>query len=76
MSYMTVGTLQAFEALMVEKPGFNHYDSGCEGITPECRSCLFHRPHWKYQSCVFAECPYSPVTLSTRKPTSETAKER
>ena len=55
MSYMTVGTLQAFEALMVEKPGFNHYDSGCEGITPECRSCLFHRPHWKYQSCVFAE---------------------
>ena len=28
MSYMTVGTLQAFEALMVEKPGFNHYDSG------------------------------------------------
>jgi hypothetical protein len=37
MSYMTVGTLQAFEALMVEKPGFNHYDSGCEGITPECR---------------------------------------
>ena len=52
MSYMTAGKLQAFEALMKEVPG-------------ECRSCCFHRPYWKYQTCVFEECPYSPVKLST-----------
>ena len=57
MSYMTAGKLQAFEALMKEVPGFDHYDSGCDGICPECRSCRFHRPHWKYQSCVFDESP-------------------
>ena len=67
MSYMTAGTLQAFEALMQEAPGDDHYDSGCEGICPECRSCRFHRPYWKYQSCVFEECPYYPVPVSTRK---------
>ena len=44
MSYMTAGKLQAFEALMKEVPGHNHYDSGCDGICPECRSCCFHRP--------------------------------
>ena len=58
MSYMTAGKLQAFEALMKEIPGHNHYDSGCDGICPECRSCCFHRPYWKYQTCVFEECPY------------------
>ena len=45
MSYMTAGKLQAFEALMKEVPGHNHYDSGCDGICPECRSCCFHRPY-------------------------------
>ena len=35
MSYMTAGKLQAFEALMKEVPGHNHYDSGCDGI---CRN--------------------------------------
>ena len=54
MSYMTAGKLQAFEALMKEVPGHNHYDSGCDGICPECRSCCFHRPYWKYQTCVCA----------------------
>ena len=34
MSYMTAGKLQAFEALMKEVPGHNHYDSGCDGICP------------------------------------------
>ena len=32
MSYMTAGKLQAFEALMKEVPGHNHYDSGCDEI--------------------------------------------
>ena len=51
------GCSLAFEVLMKETP-YNHYDSGCDGICPECRSCCFHRPHWKYQSCVFEFCPY------------------
>lgn len=67
MGYFTAGKLQAFEELMQDIPGFNHYDSGHDGICPECRSCQFHRPLWKYQSCVFPECPYSPVVLSTRR---------
>ena len=54
----------AIEAIMKEKP-YSHYDSGCDGICGECRSCRFHRPYWKYQSCVFKECPYSSVVLST-----------
>ena len=60
------GCARAFEVLMQETP-FSHYDSGFDGICEECRSCQFHRPHWKYQSCVFEECPYSPVSLSTRR---------
>ena len=75
MSYMTAGKLQAFEALMKEVPGHNHYDSGCDGICPECRSCCFHRPYWKYQTWVFEECPYSPVKLSTLRCQPVTARE-
>ena len=75
MSYMTAGKLQAFEALMKEVPGHNHYDSGCDGICPECRSCCFHRPYWKYQTCVFEECPYSPVKLSTLRGQPVTSRE-
>ena len=63
MKRMTAGDLQALELLMQTTPGFEHYDSGVDGILPECRSCRFHRPHWKYQSCVFAECPYGKEDL-------------
>lgn len=28
----------AFEALMKDTPGFDHYDSGYDGILPECRN--------------------------------------
>lgn len=58
---------QAFGLLMRETPNQDHYDSGCDGICPECRTCRFHRPHRKYQSCVFQFCPYSPIAISTRK---------
>ncbi len=59
---------KAFDALMQETP-YSHFDSGCEGIIPECRTCRFHRPFWKYQSCVFAECPYccNPVSIIQHK---------
>ena len=69
MKRMTAGDLQALELLMQTTPGFEHFDSGADGILPECRSCRFHRPFWKYQSCVFAECPYccNPVLPSKIK---------
>lgn len=57
----------AFEALMKDAPGVDHYDSGYDGILPECRNCRFHRPLWKYQSCVFEECPYCITKQSTKK---------
>ena len=50
MKRMTAGDLQALELLMQTIPGFEHFDSGADGILPECRSCRFHRPQWKYQS--------------------------
>ena len=65
MSKMTTGKLHSIEALMQDVPGFDHYDSGHEGILPECRKCRFHRPFWKYQSCVYKACPYSSEHLST-----------
>lgn len=62
--YFTSGSDRAFEQLMQGKPGFDHYDSG-EAITPEdCGTCRFYRPHWKYQFCVYAECPYQPGKLT------------
>ena len=68
------GCAKAFEVLMQETP-YSHFDSGCDGICPECRSCEFHRPYWKYQSCVFEECPYSPVKLSTLNMVKDEVKE-
>lgn len=67
MSKMITGKLHAIEALMQDVPGFDHFDSGREGILPECRKCRFHRPHWKYQSCVFEKRPYSSNGISTRR---------
>ena len=78
MKRMTAGDLQALELLMQTTPGFEHFDSGVDGILPECRSCRFHRPFWKYQSCVFVECPYccNPVsTLKNQNGTSAAGKE-
>lgn len=62
--YFTSGSDRAFEQLMQGKPGFDHYDSG-EAVTPEdCGTCRFYRPHWKYQFCIYAECPYQPGKLT------------
>ena len=71
MKRMTAGDLQALELLMQTTPGFEHFDSGADGILPECRSCRFHRPFWKYQSCVFAECPYCCNPVSSAAFTNE-----
>ena len=44
--YFTDDKRQAFEKLMISKPGFDHYDTGIDGEYPECKSCEFHRPLW------------------------------
>lgn len=58
----------AFEMMMKETPYSNKYDSGSDGILPECRNCRFHRPNWIFETCVYKRCPYSGVPISTRRP--------
>ena len=62
--YFTSGGDRAFESLMQGKPGFDHYDSGEAGAPEDCGDCRFYRPDWKYQFCVYAECPYQPGKLT------------
>ncbi|WP_249030144.1 hypothetical protein [Tannockella kyphosi] len=57
----------AFEMMMKETPYSNNYDSGSDGILEECRSCRFHRPNWKHETCVYEFCPYSKEPISTRR---------
>ena len=62
--YFTSSSDRAFEQLMQTRPGADHFDNG-ETVTPEdCGTCRFYRPHWKYQFCVYAECPYQPGRLT------------
>lgn len=56
--YFTKGKQRAFELLMQQKPGFDRYQSGCAGDDEDCGTCRFYRPGWKYEFCVFKECPY------------------
>ena len=62
--YFTSGPDRAFERLMQEKPGFDHYDGGGADAPEDCGTCRFYRPDWKYQFCQFAECPYQPGKLT------------
>ena len=57
--YFTSGKDRAFEILMQGKPGFDRYENGC-AEHEDCNTCRFYRPRWKYQFCVFEECPYQP----------------
>ena len=54
----TEGSMCALEALMQEIPGNHHYDDGCDGRYPECRSCHYHTPHSFRGDCMFDTCPY------------------
>ena len=58
--YFTSGSDRAFEQLMQTRPGADHFDSGEAGAPEGCGTCRFYRPHWKYQFCVYEECPYQP----------------
>ena len=37
---------------------------GDAGAPEDCGDCRFYRPDWKYQFCVYAECPYQPGKLT------------
>lgn len=64
--YFTDGKERAFETLMQVKPGFDRYSSGC-AEQGNCDGCRFYRPRWKYQFCVYKECPYEPGRKTKRK---------
>lgn len=66
--YFTNGDRRAFELLMQQKPGFDRYQSGCAGADEDCAACRFYRPEWKYEFCVFKECPYCPGKGTRKTP--------
>ncbi len=62
--YFTDGEHRAFESLMMDRPGGDHYDSDEDGPYPECRSCRWHRPKRRDRFCKYAECPFTPGRLT------------
>ena len=54
--YFTSGSDRAFEQLMQQRPGADHFDSGDAGAPEDCGDCRFYRPDWKYQFCSFFRC--------------------
>ena len=62
--YFTSGSDRAFEQLMQTRPGADHFDNGEAGAPEDCGTCRFYRPHWKYQFCVYEECPYQSGKLT------------
>lgn len=60
----TNGGHRAFESLMKDRPGSDHYDSGVDGPFPECRTCRYHRPYRNDRYCRYAQCPYSPGRMT------------
>lgn len=70
----TNGCHRAFESLMWDRPGSDHYDSGVDGPFPECRTCRYHRPYRSDRYCHYAQCPYSPgrmTAISKGNPAAE-----
>ena len=56
----TNGQDRAFELLMQQTPGFDRYASPDAAVGDSCGECRFYRPNWKYQFCIYTECPYEP----------------
>ena len=57
---------RAFERMMQEKPGHDHYDSGVDGKYPECRRCLYHQPYRRDRFCRYTLCPFAPERSTVR----------
>lgn len=66
--YFTNGGHRAFESLMQDRPGADHYDSGAAGQFLECRDCRYHWPGGNNHDCAFDQCPYFPdhVTVTEK----------
>ena len=64
--YFTNGDHRAFESLMQDRPGSDHYDSGMNGPYPECRGCREHQPYRRDRFCRYAECPFVPGRSTAR----------
>ncbi len=73
---LTDGTDRAFEMLMQQTPGFDSYSSGCVTEHEGCDVCRFYRPHWTYQYCVYAECPYELGELTAKRKRRRKRKDR
>lgn len=58
--YFTNGDHRAFESLMRDRTGGDHYDNGVDGPFPGCRSCRCRRPYRENRYCKYTECPYTP----------------
>lgn len=65
----TYGKDRAFEMLMQQAPGFDRYESPCASEYKGCGDCRFYRPHWNYQFCVYAVCPYEPGKPTAKRKT-------
>lgn len=64
--YFTSGDHRAFESLMQDRPGSDHYDSGVDGPYLECRGCREHQPYRRDRFCRYVECPFTPGRSTTR----------
>jgi len=67
MPYFTQGSSRAFERLMQQKPGHDHYDSGEDGKYEECRTCRSFRSEQIDRFCEFEECPFAPGRMTSLK---------
>lgn len=65
---------RAFERMMQEKPGHDHYDSGVDGKYPECRRCLYHQPYRRDRFCRYTLCPFAPERSTVRTRGGEAGK--
>ena len=64
--FFTNGDRRAFESLMQGRPGSDHYDSGVDGLYPECRRCREHQPYRRDRFYRYAECPFAPGCSTAR----------
>ena len=57
---------RAFERMMQGRPGSDHYDSGVDGLYPECRGCREYQPYRRDRFCRYAEWPFTPGRSTAR----------
>lgn len=61
--YFTNGDHRAFESLMQDRSGIDHYGSGVDRPYPECRK---HQTYRRDRFCRYAECHFAPEHSTAR----------